>query len=41
MVKARCISKIRDKNNVILGYVLVDSKGKQMKVNAKKVKKQY
>ena len=37
-VQAKCIQKIRDKNNNITGYVLQDCTGKQVTVSSKELK---
>lgn len=38
MIKAKCIEKIRDNNNIIIGYVLMDNDGKTIKVEPKQLK---
>ena len=40
MIKAKCLQKIRDKNNHILGYKLQDINGNIREFNAKYIKEQ-
>ena len=38
MVRSVCINKVRDKNNIIIGYNLTDRTGKTAYIDAKNVK---
>lgn len=39
MIKAICLSKIRNKQRIITGYTLVDTKGNCAKVGADELKR--
>ena len=38
MVKAKCIEKVRNKNNIIIGYTLQDNTGYTITVEPKQLK---
>ena len=37
-MKARCIEKVRDKNNRIIGYILLDQSGNKLKIKSDALK---